>query len=669
MKNKLTAYDQIFRYDPDKVSSPTQVLRSGVTSKGDTEVKYELRYNPNLSPGAKAKYAANLTNLEKAFLVPHNDAHFHPTDYRQKGIDLSVIVKRMDGIKCKHSVVMPIPTSLIALQGDQNYVLAPGHHHCGEPYYVPEKYKDAMELTPEIMAQAKTLVELGVDSEVDDQTAHQYKKLDKDDQAKLDPMITGLHLGSTYADCALFKKLDRNPGVFTGGGEITFGKEMVEELFAGKGQADLQKNIAPAAQLIAAFGVAGMPVTIHCDVDTPYKDKVIPGQPKNLEAFDKFLSDPKTQNTKIIWAHAGGLGRFVKEPLGHLQNLDDMMKRHPNLVLDISWSQVAKQLGGKDDGGKDKPQAEKAKVLQRWADFINKYSDRIMFGSDSLAPPQDSRWTETLRMYNEPGGLFSKLTPQAVENVTTKSYETHIKGAREDVRKFEKHVLPDIVSGLTNPDVTSINIAALREHRDKVYADIDITNTIKKLGEEFKKPDGTRDYSELFKGWDDIGNSGSSSSTTAGPVNDPRTLDKPHRYDTAATIDSTNVEGWKGHKHTKSDDSLDIQKTMEPYSLDDYGLQGPSTGPKVKFNIPTDNDKSDEKTKKPTTATDSTTDTALGSTTATTKKEKTKAEKALKTAGYYMTAGQFFKKYGRGDGPGAGGGTSGGTPGGIPTGS
>ena len=444
--------------------------------------EYQIDYTLETSPAEKANYAEMLVNYDRSKLANHNDAHMHPWSYTQKGVDLKQLINRMDNIKCKNTVVMPIPTSIVSKQGDaqfKRYELAPGHHHCGEPYYVPTEFnKPETKLTEELMQHAKTLVELAVDSEVDDQTAKEYRKLTPEEQDRLDPMITGLHLGSTYADISVFKKLARNPGVFTGGGELTLNKEMVEELFAGEGQASLHakngkpSNIEPAKQMMAAFGVAGMPVTIHCDVDTWRKKDIVPGKPKNLEAFKNFISDPKCANTKIIWAHAGGLGRFVKQPQGHLNELQGMLDANKHLVLDISWSQVAKQLTGTDiEGDPQSAQVKQAKKerLEAWVGFIEKNSDRIMFGSDTLAPKSSAQWSETLVMYHE---LLGKLSDTAKQNVLEASYENHIKAARSDVRKFENHVLPLIEDKLTDLSVQRLDLDKIRELRDAVYAEL-----------------------------------------------------------------------------------------------------------------------------------------------------------------------------------------------------
>ncbi|EGF31869.1 amidohydrolase 2 [Oxalobacteraceae bacterium IMCC9480] len=462
---------------------PVGEFHMNIFNEDRPELSYRTSYTMAVSPEERAEQA-NKDFAEIAQKLPaHSDAHMHPWSYVQKGLDLKEMVARMDQINCKYSVIMPIPTSIISLMGDSEraewtLLRSSGPlHHCGPSYYVPKEFnKPGLELSPEFAVKVQTLISLNVDTEVDDYTADSFIVLTKAEQDRLDPMVTGLHLGSSFADMSLFKKMLRNPGVFTGAGELTLNKELVEVLYADKsGQASLHEraiivgeetmkpdtHIGPAKQLMAALGVAGMPACIHCDIghylDAPNDP------PKNLAVFSDFLADEKVRHTTIVWAHAGGLGRFVKQSNRHMDELENMLAKHPNLVLDISWNEVAKQLTG---DGLD-PEAATQR-LNGWIAFLNKHSERIMFGSDALAPQSNEVWTNTLRTYS---GLLEKLTDEARNNILLKTYERIYVGARRNVRKFENLVLPNIKDKLTDPTVDAMDMAALRIFRDQLYAD------------------------------------------------------------------------------------------------------------------------------------------------------------------------------------------------------
>ncbi|MEB0135723.1 hypothetical protein QN362_10325 [Actimicrobium sp. CCC2.4] len=447
------------------------------------DANYDVRYFMGVTPGQRAEKANESMLSEKITVPAHNDAHYHPWNYVQKGIQLEETVLRMDQIGCKYAVVMPIPTSIISLQGDKlvkiscKEICDPEWHHCGEEYYIPKAYNSPeLELTPKLVSEVSRQISLNVDSEVDDTTADEFRSLKKEHRERLDPMITGLHLGSSFCDIALYKKLSRLPGIFTGAGELTLTKELVEDLFAGEeAQAKLpgtsqaaegiyRSNIEPAKQLMAAMGVANMPACIHSDVDTWDAGQVTPGKPKYLDAMSNFFGDEKVKNTTIVWAHAGGLGRFVVQPRGHVAAMDKLLERHPNLVLDISWSKVARQLVGRG-----LPGPEKAERLGEWTDFLNKHSARIMFGSDALAPATNKDWTETLVAYRS---LLTAIEPEARDNILNKTYERIYVDARKEMRKFENLVLPVIQHLLSDPNVLRLNIAKITELRDRIYSSV-----------------------------------------------------------------------------------------------------------------------------------------------------------------------------------------------------
>lgn len=363
----------------------------------------------------------------------YSDAHFHPRNYVQQGLGLDKVIHRMDEIGIKYATIMPIPTNKLSSTSDPEWRVCCGEHHCGPIYYLPPYLKQKNVLSKEDLIELKRETELYVNTAVDNTTACQYKKLSPEQQKRIDPMITGLHLGDMHSSRYLLQKLDENPGVFTGIGEITIHKEVVENQYAGKHQANLKGNSEPLKKLMHTAGIIGMPVTIHCDVDVLPHERC--DEPAHFEDFKKFLQDPQVQNTTIVWAHAGGLGRFVQAPKNHLSNLDAMLNdpKFKNVYLDISWDQVAKQLT-------DSPEVE-----AEWCEFIEKHSDRILFGSDSLAPQSNEAWNSTAEAYHR---LLSKLTPGTKEKVMLTNYEKVFVHAREKVRTFEKEKLSKIMPTL-----------------------------------------------------------------------------------------------------------------------------------------------------------------------------------------------------------------------------
>lgn len=405
---------------------------------------------------------------------PHTDSHMHPTNYVQRGLQPKQLLGMMDAIGLRNTTLMPIPTSLLQakLPGPDGAVMTVNpdqlsqelggsehEHHCGplEFYYVPKHietrvladparensenrpkldfadFKKQPGLIKEIVSAAQLYVDTAVNTDL--AAAINAAGLTKAERSRFDPMITGLHLGDPRVADRLLHELYKSKGTFTGIGEITVHKELVEDMFAGGGlQASTKTGrMGPLTHLMQMAGIIGMPVVLHCDIDNLHdqiadngKGKVV-REPANFEGLRKMFADPRLKDTKLIWAHGGGLGRFVQQGAGHLDAMEKLLHDCPNLNLDISWTEVAKQIGKDTDS------------LEAWRGFIEKNSTRICFGSDTLSPGNNDTWAATKKMYDE--GLFRGMKPEARHDVLNGTYEKLIVDSRKDVRWFEQKVL------------------------------------------------------------------------------------------------------------------------------------------------------------------------------------------------------------------------------------
>ena len=418
---------------------------------------------------------------------PHSDSHMHPLDYIQKGPVWEKIIAMMDALGVRQTTLMPIPTSLVQMpsgdiviqpdmlraeidrqkkgkgdSGASSSVVASARddhnaHRSGcaplDTYYVPKDIQDRVmqrnggqPLTiKDFMGEdGKALIdeivgrnEVYVDTEVN---SHLMLELQKAgfDQATLDrlhPMITGLHIGDGRASDKLLKVLYLCKGFFIGVGEITLNKELIQLLFSSqKTQANLETNIEPLISLLEMAGIVGMPVVLHSDIDDLLKqiDESNPGKegraPAYAEGLKKLFTHPRVQNTIIFHAHGGGLGRFVQQGHEHVSRLSALLDECPNLNYDISWSWVAKQITG-------------AENKEEWIAFLEKYSHRISFGSDTLAPMEDAAWGETLEIYKQ--DILTRLSPGARYNILNGTFEKNFVQQRKKVREFEDLVLTD----------------------------------------------------------------------------------------------------------------------------------------------------------------------------------------------------------------------------------
>lgn len=319
-----------------------------------------------------------------------HDAHFHLTNYVQEGTDIRDFLKIM-GDRVGRSTLFGLP-----LQQQWSY------GNTGD--FAPTYY-------------LQTDAPLYYYSFTDAWIAMAYKSLRPEEQARLDPMITGFNPTDMYAADHIRRVLTTFPGVFSGIGEFSIHKEFVSSKIAGE-TASLTN---PALDRVFDFaGEVGLPVLLHNDIDMPFpKPNQEPYQIYQLR--DLFLRHPKTT---IIWAHVG-VGRVVHPVKDQLGIIEKMLSnpRLAHVCIDISWDQAAKYIVATPE------------AIQGTAALINRHPDRVLFGTDEVAPSDQASY---LKIYDMYAPLFAQLTPDAKEKLLKGNYERIFDKARRDVRAWEK---------------------------------------------------------------------------------------------------------------------------------------------------------------------------------------------------------------------------------------
>jgi predicted TIM-barrel fold metal-dependent hydrolase len=319
-----------------------------------------------------------------------NDTHFHLTNYVQEGIDIHDFLKTM-GTKVGRVALFGIPLQQTWAYGNTGDFAPTYYLQTDAPLYY-YSFTDAF-------------------------IAMAYRSLTKEEQARFDPMITGFNPADMYAADHIKRVLKTFPGVFSGIGEFTIHKEFVSSKIAG----ETASLLNPALDRILDFaGEVGLVVLLHNDVDMPFPR---PGQDPYMavQLRDLVKRHPKTT---VIWAHAG-LGRIVhpiRDQLAILERgLGNPELKH--LYIDISWDEVAKYVVATPES------------IAATADLINRYPDRFLFGTDEVAPADQTKYLKVYDMY---APLFAKLTPEASEKLRKGNYERLFDEARRRVRAWEK---------------------------------------------------------------------------------------------------------------------------------------------------------------------------------------------------------------------------------------
>lgn len=324
-----------------------------------------------------------------------NDAHLHLTNYVQEGTSIRDFVRLM-GTRVGRAAVFGIP-----LQQQWSF------GNTGD--FAPTYY-------------LQTDAPLYYYSFTDAVVATAYRSLPPEQQARLDPMITGFNPADMYAADHVRRVLTTFPGVFSGIGEFSIHKEFVSAKIAGE-TASLTNRALD--RLLDFAGEVGLVVILHNDVDMPFPK---PGQEpyQVVQLRDLFLRHPRTT---IIWAHVG-LGRVVrpvKDQIGIINRaLSNPALSH--LYIDLSWDETAKYVVASPE------------TIAATAALINRFPDRFLFGTDEVAPTEQAKY---LKVYDLYAPLFAQLTPTASERVRKGNYVRLFDEARRRVRAWEQANVKD----------------------------------------------------------------------------------------------------------------------------------------------------------------------------------------------------------------------------------
>ena len=319
-----------------------------------------------------------------------HDSHFHLTNYVQEGTDIKKYMEIM-GTTIGRSTLFGLP-----LQQTWSY------QNSGD--FAPTYY---------LASDAPLYYYSFTDAHI----AMAYKSLTPEQQARLDPMITGFNPADMYAADHIKRVLLTFPGVFSGIGEFSIHKEFVSSKIAG----EIASLTNPALDRILDFaGEVGMVVILHSDINMPFPKG---GQePYLLKQMRELFK--RHQKTTIIWAHCG-LGRIVQP----IQDQAAMLERplsdpeFKHMYIDISWTEVAKYIVSTPEG------------LKNTANLINKFPDRFLFGTDEVAPASIEAQKKVYDLY-EP--LWKLLTDETRHLVLKGNYERLFDQGRKNVRAWEK---------------------------------------------------------------------------------------------------------------------------------------------------------------------------------------------------------------------------------------
>jgi predicted TIM-barrel fold metal-dependent hydrolase len=333
--------------------------------------------------------AGSVLAKEPAPACEFNDSHFHLTNYIQEGISAQQFLAIMGERVCR--------STLFGIPLQQQW----SHRVTGD--VAPTYYLDSD-------------APLYYYSFTDAFIAEQYRALKPKERARFDPMITGFNPTDMYAADHIRRVLQTFPGVFTGIGEFTIHKEFVSSKVAG----DVASLEDPALDRLLGFaGDVGLVVILHNDISMPFP------KPEQARAYYEQLKNllRRHPQTRIIWAHLG-VGRIVRPLERHGVFIDEIANdpAFSHVAFDISWDEVAKYM------------VQSPQTIEFSSAFIERHADRILFGTDTVAPASPEKY---FAVYSKYAPVLDRLTPAARVRVLRTNYERIFDEGRRRVRAWE----------------------------------------------------------------------------------------------------------------------------------------------------------------------------------------------------------------------------------------
>lgn len=209
------------------------------------------------------------------------------------------------------------------------------------------------------------------------------------------PFICGVNCNDLNASDQIRQLLRLYPGFWCGIGEIMSRHDDLTALTYGEPPHINSKGFKKIFDLAAE---EGMPVLVHHNVTSQNCAEF-----KYVGELEEALAH--NRDCKIIWAHVG-ISRRV-EVKGLIELADRLLRENSNLYVDISWVVYDYYLldlfpSCFKDGDS----------LQDWIQFIEKYPDRVMIGTDKVG-----HWSnypdEVIKYYS----LLDKLSASTIRKI------------------------------------------------------------------------------------------------------------------------------------------------------------------------------------------------------------------------------------------------------------
>ncbi|WP_432738453.1 amidohydrolase family protein [Maridesulfovibrio sp. FT414] len=266
------------------------------------------------------------------------DAHFHYVDFLQKTQGAQALISAMNANGVEHIMFSGMP---LVKKWDKDDPVAP-------TYYLDNNSRAYWY------------------SATDYFVAQSVLSLPEGERYRFHPFICAFNPTDKYAVEHVRRMIEQYGDLWEGVGEIFGHRDDLTNLTYGETARANHVALDPVYELAAE---KDLPVSLHNNCTS----RVKLDNPLYVYEVEDALS--KHPDTRIVWAHAG-LSRYLAvDPEKYTDMLGELLVRHDNLWIDISWIVYEDNITSG---------ASSYEVKPCWLKLINNFSDRFMIGSDAV---------------------------------------------------------------------------------------------------------------------------------------------------------------------------------------------------------------------------------------------------------------------------------------------
>lgn len=255
------------------------------------------------------------------------------------------------------------------------------------------------------------------DSSTDVIVANEYNSLYDEDKARFFPLICGFNPMDIDAVKYIERTFKYNPWVFCGIWEILYRHD--DLTFQTQWEAP-RMNTTATSKILEFASKYDLPVMIHNNITSPG----VSDYPKYLHELETMLMEyPKA---KVVFAHCWA-SRRLNAPY-YAKMIDRLLSEYPGLYVDYSWVVF------------DDIISINSVSMEEWIELTEKFSTRVMIGSDILGNDFYKIWLTNSRFNN----FLDKLSPETREKVCRENAINLYQNSRNKVEKWLEIIYPDL---------------------------------------------------------------------------------------------------------------------------------------------------------------------------------------------------------------------------------